>query len=80
MWFQNTVFFKWVVNDYYLYKYNNLICLYFCVSLFLVLCISYSGPYLVSGALLVSGFSYLGITKLALLIINKKLFYFYSYE
>lgn len=78
--FQNTVFFffffKGVVNDYYLYKYNNLIYLYFCVNLFLVLCISYSGPFLVSGALLVSGFSYLGITKLSLPMINKKTFLF----
>lgn len=30
--FQNTVFFKGVVND--LYKYNNLIYLYFCVNFF----------------------------------------------
>ena len=51
-------------------------CLYFCVSLFLVLCISYSGPFLVSGALIVSGFSYLGITKSALPMINKNFFIF----
>ncbi len=32
--FQNTAFFKGAVNDYYLYKYNNLIYLYFELTFF----------------------------------------------
>lgn len=32
--FQNTAFFKGVVNDYYLYKYNNLMYLYFELTFF----------------------------------------------